>query len=494
MIVTVIGTGYVGLVTGACLASKGHIVRCVDVSEQRIGLIRSGRVPFYEPGLEQLVLEGQLSGRLSVTTDLSAAMQASELSLIAVGTPAKGEEPDLSYLEAAAAEIGVQLAHFSHYHVVAVKSTVVPGTTRNVVRPILETTSGRKLGEFGLCMNPEFLREGSAVEDFQLSDRIVIGQADARSGDVLDDLYRPYTCDKLRVSLEEAELTKYACNSLLAIVVSFANEMAALCEATPGADVDTVLDALHLDRRLSPTGPLGRIQPGILTYLRAGIGFGGSCLPKDVNALRVYGRRAGVATRLLDAVIAINNHRPIQVVNLAEAVLGRLSRKNIALLGLAFKNGTDDLRSSPALSVFRALRLRRAHVQAYDPHVSRDAAIRAGLDGSYRATLESALDNADAALITTADLAYRTADWLRLTSRMRRPILIDGRNILRHVSLPAPIRYYPIGVGIVPASPTPSEAPSEPRPSDPAHAHIASEPRPSGSGGVTANDAVLRES
>jgi hypothetical protein len=273
MIVTIVGTGYVGLVTGACLASKGHTVRAVDVAEERVGLIRAGQTPFYEPGLEELLRDGLASGRLSVTTSLASAIQASDLSLIAVGTPAKGEDPDLSFLETAAAQIGEQLRTLGGYHVVAVKSTVVPGTTRNIVQPILEITSGLLLGEFGLCMNPEFLREGCAVEDFRLPDRIVIGQADDRSGDVLDRLYRPYHCDKLRVSLEEAELTKYASNSLLSVLISFGNELAGLCEATPGADLEAVMEALYLDRRLSPAGPVGSIRPEILSYLRAGIGF-----------------------------------------------------------------------------------------------------------------------------------------------------------------------------------------------------------------------------
>lgn len=447
MIVTIIGTGYVGLVTGACLASKGHTVRSVDVSEERVNLIRAGQTPFYEPGLEELLRDGLTSGRLSVTTNLASAIQDSELSLIAVGTPAKGEDPDLSYLETAAAQIGEQLRTLGRYHVVAVKSTVMPGTTRGIVQATLEITSGLLLGEFGLCMNPEFLREGSAVEDFRVPDRIVIGQADARSGDVLDRLYSPYACDKLRLSLEEAELTKYASNSLLSVLISFGNELAGLCEATPGADLETVMEALCLDRRLSPTGPAGRVRPEILSYLRAGIGFGGSCLPKDVNALRVYGKRSSVATPLLDAVIATNTNRPAQVVSLVEAALGDLAGKTIALLGLAFKNGTDDLRSSPALAILDALEDGGARVQSYDPFVSAEAAARAGLQAPCGASLEAALHNADAAVITTADPSYRTADWARLTAGMRTPILIDGRNILRGVPLPAAVRYYPIGVG-----------------------------------------------
>ena len=447
MIVTIVGTGYVGLVTGACLASRGHAVRCVDVSRERVNLIRSGKAPFYEPGLESLLAKEQASGRLSVTTDLAAAMTGSEVSLIAVGTPARGEEPDLSYLEAAAGQIGARLRSAAPYHVVAVKSTVVPGTTRNVVRNLVETASGLDPSHFGLAMNPEFLREGSAVEDFMNPDRIVIGEADSRTGAVMENLYRSFDCEKLHVSLEEAELTKYASNSLLSALISFSNELAALCEATPGADVETVMRGLHLDHRLSPLNGSSRIRPEILTYLRAGIGFGGSCLPKDVNALRSYARRTGVKTPLLDAVMITNEHRPEQVVGLAEAALGGLGGKTIALLGLAFKAGTDDLRSSPALAVLQLIRGRGAHVRAWDPCVGNEAAVGIGLEGGWAGSLEAALEGADAALLTTADPLFREADWRRLIQRMRAPVLIDGRNVLRNVSLPEAVRYYPIGVG-----------------------------------------------
>lgn len=447
MIVTIVGTGYVGLVTGACLASQGHTVRMVEVSEERVDLIRAGKAPFHEPGLEDLLREGFASGRLSVTTHLAPAIEGSALSLIAVGTPAKGEEADLSYLETAAHQIGVELRGCGRYHVVAVKSTIVPGTTRRIVQKIVEAASGMEPGEFGLAMNPEFLREGSAVEDFLNPDRIVIGQADSRSGDVVEELYRSFACEKLRVGIEEAELTKYASNALLSVLISFGNEVASLCEATPGTDVETVMEGLYLDRRLSPTVNGVRIRPEILSYLRAGIGFGGSCLPKDVNALRVFGKMNGVPTPLLDAVMATNAARPALVVRIAESALGSLADKTIALLGVAFKTGTDDLRSSPAFSILQALEARGARVHAFDPFVSTKAAERAGLNGSYRQTLESAVEGADAVLITTADPAFRNADWTQLSDGMRTPVVIDGRNVLRDVTLPARVRYYPIGKG-----------------------------------------------
>ncbi len=447
MIVTVVGTGYVGLVTGACLASLGHTVRAVDVSPERVALIRAGKAPFFEPGLDELLREVLAAGRLSVTSDLGKAIAGSHLSLIAVGTPAKGDDQDLSYLETAARQIGALLRRTAPYHVVAVKSTVMPGTTRNIVGTCLETESGLRPGRFGLAMNPEFLREGSAVEDFRDPDRIVIGQVDSASGDVLEEVYSGFDCEKPRVSLEEAELIKYASNALLSVLVSYSNELAALCEATPGTDVETIMRGLHLDRRLSPRVDGQRIRPEILGYLRAGIGFGGSCLPKDITALRAYGKRIGAPTPLLDATMDVNARRPEQVVAMAEAATGGLAGKTVALLGVAFKAGTDDVRSSPALAIWRALVSAGARVAAYDPLVSPESASAAGLSGPCTGSLEEALAGADAALITMADPAFRTANWARLAATMRQPILIDGRNILRGVPLPAKVRYYPIGRG-----------------------------------------------
>ncbi len=446
MIVSIIGTGYVGLVTGACLASRGHRVRCVDISRERVDAIRAGRVPFYEPGLEALLEDGLASGRLSATSDLAAAISGSEVSIIAVGTPAKGDKPDLSYVQAAAAQIGAALRSHRGYHVVAVKSTVAPGTTSSLVKNTIEAESGLSAGRFGLCMNPEFLREGCAVEDFMNPDRIVIGQWDSRAGDCAEALYDSFECPKLRMSLEEAELTKYASNSLLSTLISYSNELAALCEATPGADIDTVFQGLHLDRRLNPIQGSGRVNPEILAYLRAGIGFGGSCLPKDVNALRVYGQSKGIPVPVLDAVMSTNLRRPEQIVNLAERALDGLPGKTIALLGLAFKAGTDDLRTSPALSILSLLKSRGARVRGYDRMISAQAASTLHLD-HYTGDLEGALDSADAAVLTLADPTLAQLDWGRLAARMRSPVLIDGRNALRGVPLPEAVRYYPIGRG-----------------------------------------------
>lgn len=430
MRIAVVGTGYVGLVTGTCLAHLGHDLTCVDNMPQRVDAVNQGKPPFYEPGLAELLAECIQAGRLRACADVAGAVAASDITILAVGTPSRAGEIDLSYLSAAAEEIGKGLRDAVGYPVVVVKSTVVPGTTDTVVRGILERVSGRRAGSFGLCMNPEFLREGSAVEDFMEPDRIVIGQWDDSSGRALAEVYSAFDCPKIFTSLRNAEMTKYASNALLATLVSFSNEFAALCEATPGTDVEEVLNGLHLDRRLSPMHRGERVVPGILAYLRAGCGFGGSCLPKDVSALRDFARKQGVSPRLLDAVSAVNAARPAQLVALAEEAVEMLGGAAVAVLGLAFKAGTDDLRDSPALAVIRLLEEKGAAVRAYDPLIAK-------LDGLHVcASAREALKGADAAIVVTAWPEFTAFDWTALSAIMRRPILIDGRNALRDAEIP----------------------------------------------------------
>ena len=444
MRIAVVGTGYVGLVTGTCLARLGHEVTCVDAVPERVDAVSHGKPPFYEPGLGEMLGDVLACGHMRATSETAAAVAASDMTILAVGTPSRNGEIDLSYLEAAAEEVGKGLRETSGYHVVVVKSTVVPGTTDTLVRETLERACGHKAGWFGLCMNPEFLREGSAVADFMEPDRIVIGQWDEASGRRLAEVYGAFDCPKIFTSLRNAEMTKYASNALLATLVSFSNEFAALCEATPGTDVEEVLNGLHLDRRLSPMDGGERIVPGILSYLRAGCGFGGSCLPKDVAALRQFARQRGVAPRLLDAVAAVNAGRPQQLINLAEFALGALLGAEITVLGLAFKAGTDDLRDSPALAVIRLLEEKGARVRAYDPMVTQLNGVK------VCASAKEALTGADAAIVVTSWPEFAAFDWTALSAMMRRPILIDGRNALRHADVPETATCVPIGKHFVP--------------------------------------------
>jgi len=445
MKVTVLGAGYVGLVTGACLASLGHDVTCVDVVKERIDKINRGAAPFHEPGIEGLIQEGLESGRILATSDFDRAMDGSQISIIAVGTPEKGGRHDLGYLEAVSAQIGWALPQLGHYHVVAVKSTVIPGTSDTFVRSILEKNSGMSTGEFGLCMNPEFLREGSAVADFMDPDRIVIGQWDDRAGKVLMELYEAFKCPKLITTLRNAELIKCASNALLATLISFSNEISRMCEATYGTDEETIMKCLHLDRRLSPRLNGERLSPGILSYLRGGSGFGGSCLPKDVNSLRIFARNQKIDAPLLDAVMQINESRPHEVVSIVEEETGKLKNCHIAVLGLAFKPETDDMRESPAIRMIDCMLDAGATVRGYDPLATPAAA--SVLDS--RVVLyddpKAALRGVDAALIATAWPEFSKWDWSTLSATMRRPLIIDSRNALRGVQLPQNITYRPIG-------------------------------------------------
>jgi UDPglucose 6-dehydrogenase/GDP-mannose 6-dehydrogenase len=438
MKVAVVGTGYVGLVTGAGLASLGHTVSCVDTDAQRVALVGRGEPPFHEPGLPELLRAGLATGRLRATTVLEDAMAESDVSILAVGTPPDGERIDLRAVVAAAGQIGAALARLGRYHVVAVKSTVVPGTTEGPVRAAVEQASGRTVGEFGLCMNPEFLREGSAVADFTHPDRIVIGASDVRAAAVMGELYRGLPCATLVTTPRNAEMIKYAANALLATMVSFSNEVAGLCERFPGLDEETVMAGVHLDRRLAPPGG----PPGILAYLRAGIGFGGSCLPKDVNALRSFAAERGVEMPLLDAVMRVNQTRGARVVSLLADALGGLQGRTVAVLGLAFKPGTDDVRESPALGVIGHLRAAGALVRTYDPLVR----AMPDLDGAaLAADAGTALAGADAAVIVTAWPEFRALDWHRLAGTMRRCVILDGRALLTASDLPANAVYLRIG-------------------------------------------------
>lgn len=444
MRIAVTGTGYVGLVSGVCLAHVGHEVICVDNVPERVAAVNEGAPPFHEPGLSELLSSGLHEGRLRASTNLAAAVAASEVILIAVGTPSADGHIDLGAVEAAAREVGQSLAGCAEYKVVAVKSTVVPGTTDTLVRGILEQAAGKPAGAFGLCMNPEFLREGEAVRDFLNPDRIVIGQWDANSGAQLARIYESFNCPKIFTGLRNAELTKYASNALLATLISFSNEMAGLCEATPGTDIAEVLAALVLDRRWSPVVDGARVRPEILTYLRAGCGFGGSCLPKDVAALRGFARERGVPTRLLEAVLEVNALRPAAIVAQIEEALGNLQGSRIAILGVSFKPGTDDLRESPALTILRLLADAGVKVRAYDPVVKTFA----GAAGpTLCASLEEALDGADAAVVVTPWPEIVAADWRVLAPRMRNRVIVDARNGLDAAALPDGIRYLGIGRG-----------------------------------------------
>jgi len=445
MRVAVAGTGYVGLVSGACFAEMGHEVICVDVDPERVARVNSGDAPFHEPGLSEL-LRAHVGRRLRATERLPEAVEASEVTFVAVETPFAHGAIDLSAVKSVARQIGAVLRARTAYHVVAVKSTVVPGTTAGVVLPILEGASGRRAGpDFGVGANPEFLTEGQAVADFLRPDRVVLGGIDARTWEVLEAVHGGAGgAPVVRTNPATAEMIKYASNCLLATAISLSNEIANLGTALGGIDAAEVMRGVQLSRYLTSVTASGeRVPAGLSPYLYAGCGFGGSCLGKDTRALAALGRRAGSPTPLLDAVVEINEAQPSRMLDILRRHFPTLRGLRTAVLGLAFKPDTDDMRDSPAIPIVRALLAEGASVNAYDP-VARDSA-RATFHGQpvhLRDSLESALERVDAALLVT-----RWEEFRRLPSLLRGmrpvPLLVDGRRMLDRESVP---RYDGIGL------------------------------------------------
>lgn len=443
MKVSVVGTGYVGLVSGVCLADKGHQIICVDVDQTKVDRINKGIPPIYEAGLEEL-LQKNIQSNLVATTDLRQAVMDSSLSLIAVGTPFDGNEIDLRYIREVAHQIGTVLKDKNDYHVVVVKSTVVPGTTDDVVLPILEQASGKKAGvDFGVGMNPEFLKEGEAIPDFMYPDRIVLGGIDERSLDALAELYNMFPgVDVIRTNTKTAEMIKYTANSLLATMISFSNEIGNLC-AKVGVDVVEAMNGVHLDKRLTPILPSGeRIIPSFTTYLAAGCGFGGSCFPKDVKALMAYGTKVGSPMKLLESVIEINEAQPQKVLDLLQRHIPNLEGQKIAVLGMAFKPGTDDIRESPALPVTKSLLESKAVVKAYDPIARHEAEKVFGNAVEFCDELKDTIAGVSAILIMTRWQNFQQLPEL-LQHLENPPLVVDGRRMLDKTSVP---KYEGIGL------------------------------------------------
>jgi len=433
MKITIVGTGYVGLVTGVGLAAVGHTVTCVDRDKRKIEVIERSSAPFYEPGLDELLVEQRAAGRLLASTNLEDSLRGSDVSIIAVGTPSNETGIDLSYIRQAAQDIGSQLPTIGTYHVVVVKSTVVPTTTDTVVRGELEAASGMVSGrDFGLAMNPEFLSEGRAVEDFTKPDRIVIGASTARAGAILADVYAKFNCPVLQTTPRNAEMVKYAANALQATLISFSNEIAGICETVSGLDEGTVMRGVHLDKCWgAPNGDGKSRFAGAVTYLRAGIGFGGSCFPKDLRALRAFALNQGAEVPILSSVLKVNEERAGRVVDLLASHFGVLRDKRIAVLGLAFKPETDDVRESPGVRISKLLLRRSAEVVVHDPLVRIDAVRdQLGTGVTQAPDVATAASGADAIVIATGWDAYRQLDWADITSRMRSPVIFDGRQVM----------------------------------------------------------------
>jgi UDPglucose 6-dehydrogenase len=439
----IVGAGYVGLVTGACLAETGVEVVCVDLDPDRVSAIKSGVAPFHEPGLDDILVR-VAGARLTATTDLAAALRGADIIMLAVGTPSKDGAIDLAQIREAAERVGRLLSAAADYPVVVVKSTVVPGTTRDVITPLLEAASGGTVGrDLGVAVNPEFLTEGTAVEDFRSPDRIVIGADDDRSGDRVAGLYEAFAgVPILRVNSSTAEMIKYASNALLATLISFTNELANLGAAIGGIDTVEVMAGVHASRYLTMSGNSGPTIAPIATFLEAGAGFGGSCLPKDTAALIARGEELGQSMRVLRAVESVNRDQPDELVALVARTVGSLSGARVAVLGLSFKPDTDDVRESPAFPIIAGLIDRGATVTAHDPVAITSAQRVLGhLPVRFEPDLATAMTDADAIVIVTRWDDYKRVPAL-LADRAAAIPVIDGRRMLRPDSVD---RYSGIG-------------------------------------------------
>ena len=435
MNVAVIGTGYVGLVTGACFAEFGINVICVDKAEDKIAGLRDGKVPIFEPGLAEIVRRNQESGRLSFTTDTKLAVQRSLVIFIAVPTPPQTDgSTDLSYIDEVARTIG---EHINGYKVVVTKSTVPVKTAERVQELIgrARKASGREEFRFSVASNPEFLREGSAVEDFMRPDRVVLGAEDDEAIAILKDLFSPLYLVEVPfviTNVATAELIKYACNAFLATKISFINEIANLCERV-GADVHDVARAMGLD------GRIGR------KFLHPGPGFGGSCFPKDTSSLVRFSSEYGVEQRLVSAVCEANRAQRERMVEKIESAVGSLQGKTIGVLGLSFKPNTDDVRDSPALDIIRGLEERGARVRCYDPQAM-EPARRELKDSTFCSDPYDVSKGAHGLVLATEWNEFRKLDFDRLRELLEEPVIVDLRNIYEPAEMErAGFRYTGVG-------------------------------------------------
>ncbi|MGB0919955.1 MAG: UDP-glucose dehydrogenase family protein [Alphaproteobacteria bacterium] len=419
MRITMIGTGYVGLVSGACFSDFGHDVVCVDKDPKKIETLNSGGIPIFEPGLDKLVADSVAAGRLRFTTDLAEGMAGAEAVFIAVGTPTRRGDghADLRYVFDAAREIAEEM---KDYIVIVDKSTVPVGTARKVGDIIAETLEKRGADiPFDVASNPEFLREGSAIEDFSRPDRVVVGTRSARAQEVMKALYRPLFLRETPIvftNRETAEVIKYAANAFLATKVTFINEIADLCEKV-GADVQQVAKGIGLDGRIGSK------------FLHAGPGYGGSCFPKDTLALVRTAQEAGTPTTIVEAVVVANDKRKAAMAQrIVDACGGSLQNKTIAVLGVTFKPNTDDMRDAPSLDIIPALQKQGANIRAFDPEGMEEAAPLLSnvkwCDGPYHA-----LEGADAVAILTEWNVFRALDLSRVKAELNAPIVVDLRNI-----------------------------------------------------------------
>ncbi len=437
--ISIIGLGYVGLCTAATFASRGIRTIGIDIDEERISQVRKGKAPLHEPQLDEMLKKVVRKKLLEATSDISCASDTST-SFLTVGTPSQPDGSiDLTYVKKATGELGGALQKKQGYHLVVVKSTVIPGTTNGTVKPVLEQSSGKNVGSnLGLCANPEFLKEGTAINDALHPDKIVIGSNDTKSADQLKRLYRQFYGAKLSpvivTSPETAELVKYASNAFLATKVSFINTIANIAQQIPGVDVNQVAEAIGHDPRI---GPL---------FLKAGPGYGGSCFHKDLQALISYSQHQGYDPHLLKATEKTNEEQADRVVELAEKLVGPLDHKRITILGLAFKKDTDDIREASSIRVIDRLRKKGARILGYDPMAMPNFKSALGNTVELAENPQIALRGADCAIVMTEWDEFRTLKARDYIAHLRTPVLVDARRIYNPAEFDE-LKFAGIGLG-----------------------------------------------
>lgn len=428
--ICVIGTGYVGLVTGTCFSDIGHQITCLDIDERRIDHLKNGIMPIYEPGLKQIVDQNVDANRLDFTTSYAEALKDAEFAFIAVGTPSnKAGEADMQYVSMAVNSIAENLDH----EIIIVNKSTVPVGTGDWVAEIIESLNGQGRPDFSVVSNPEFLREGSAVSDFMNPDRVVLGSTDPKAAQKVADIYEPLRSPIMITDLRTAEMIKYASNAFLAARISFINEIANICESL-GADVREVARGMGMDKRIGPA------------FLDAGLGWGGSCFPKDVRALAHMAAERGAHPQLLQAVMDINHNQRIRAVKKIEKALGGLEGRLIGVLGLSFKPNTDDTRDAPALDIIQMLLDAGAKVQAFDPQAMEASQAKIP-ELSLCQTPYAAAEGTDALLLATEWNQFKSLDFEKIKAGMAGDLILDGRNLWDGEVLAAlGFRYYGVGV------------------------------------------------
>ena len=426
--VSILGTGFIGLCSSACFADKDIKVLASTHNERKAAIINDGKAPFFEAGLQEIMdnIKKNNPEFLQCLTDPVKAVLETDISMITQGTPMREDKSiDLSFIESTAKEIGEALKKKDKYHLVVVRSTVVPGTTRNLVGKIVSEVSGKEPGkDYGLCMQPEFLAEGRSIEDTLHPDRIIIGEFDEKSGAMLQEFYEYFygdhleNCPILRMNLESAELVKYGNNCLLSTKISYANEFANFAELVPNVDIAQVMKGVGLDYRLNHR------------FLGAGVGFGGSCFHKDVNAIKAWSKSKGYPSRLLEAVLDINDDQAIHIVDIAENLAGKLANRKVSLLGLSFKPGTDDMREAASIRVVNELRKRGVtNIVGYDPKALKTAEEELGNKIQYANSIEEALKDSECAILITEWDEFKILKTDDFKKHMKTPNLVDGRRL-----------------------------------------------------------------